>query len=306
MPQTSALTSPSIPASPASARVRLTVRLLGLLVLAALTLLALGCTADETPGDGQATATGADGGQADGDAGDPSQGALAAAEFVLAAIDGRSASSYFASDALGDDQQGATFDVGVLTDRLVDLETLGADVQEIRASTSAYPDAAPELGPACDRSTGLYCQVDLYNSSDSLLASVVVFWFGDGVTDYSIIRRTSSGAAVGIGEAGCSSGLGLLHGGHTDRFDIAICADETGALEYSGAERGTENSIRLDACQDASDRWVADNLGFRYVVDGTGSSVRSQLDVFNPSGTSIENGPFTAVRIADAATPTSC
>lgn len=232
--------------------------------------------------------------------------ALAALDFVSIALEGGDASSLFATTPLADDELGAPFDPGLLGARLRELAAFSGTVSALRPSPAAYPGSDGALAPACGRSTGLFCQVDLVGAGDALLASVVVYWFGDGVTDFSIITRSSAGVANGIGEARCSPGFSLLHGGHTpDRFDIAVCVNDSGELEYNGAERGTGLGIRLDACQEGPAQWVADNEGFRYVVD-TVSEVRSTIEVFNPSGTIVEDGPFTTVRLNQPVTPSFC
>ena len=232
--------------------------------------------------------------------------AAASSDFVSAAVEGQRADSFFATDARAEIDPRAIPNVETLTERLTDLEAFRGTVTEVRLSTDAYPGSGDDLAPACDESAGVFCQVDLVSGSGSIIASVVVFWFGDGVTDYSIITRSSEGVANGVGEARCDTGYQLLRGGHTDRFDVAICVSDSGLLHYEGAERGEDRGIRLDACQDGPDRWLADNSGFEYSIDGTGSESASTLEVKDPSGAVIEDGGFTTVHLDSPVTPVFC
>jgi hypothetical protein len=261
-----------------------------------------GCSASDgsqAPGDGEQTGV-------EGPAPTVAAGALAAAEFVSAAIEGGDASARLATAATGDGGQDA-FDAALLSARLDELRAFEGSVAAVRPSTSAYPDAGSGLAPACGQSSGLYCQVDLVGDGDQLLASVVVYWFGDGVTDFSILIRDSAGEATGIGEARCSAGLRLLHGGHTpDRFDIAVCVDDAGRIEYNGWERGTDSGIRLAGCQDGPERWTATNEGYVYLVDGSSSPVTSHIRVYDPDGELALEGPFTAVELPAPTAPASC
>jgi hypothetical protein len=260
-----------------------------LLALAAGGLLA-GCSGS---GDGE---TGVDDGPAAADA--PAVGAVAAAEFVSAAIEGADPEAYLVDDAAGS---------GQLEGRLSDLAAFDGTVARVEPSTTAYPDASEELGPACDDAGGTYCQVDLFDGDEELVASVAVYWFGDGVSDFAIVGRAPDGRATGIGEAHCGPGTALLHGGHSpDRFDVAVCVGEDGRIEYNGWERGTTSGIRLDGCQEAPDRWLATNEGYRYLVDGSGSPVMSALRVYDPSGENLLDETFAAVRLPAAGSPVSC
>ena len=233
--------------------------------------------------------------------------AVAATEFANAAMADLNAESHLASAAFDDPDRGAPFDPGVLAARFIELQAFAGFVTSVQPSTTAYPDSDPELAPSCGRSVDLYCQVDLIDSTGGARASVVVYWFDDGVTDFSIITRSSSGAANGIGGAVCGPGFELLHGGHTpDRFDIAVCIDGTGAVQYNGMIRNTELGIQLEACQEGAEQWVALNEGFRYLVDGSISATRSSVDVFDPDGILIQSGPFTSVTFSPSTTPTRC
>ncbi len=232
--------------------------------------------------------------------------AFAAVEFVAAAIEDRNALSYFATLALEDEAQGAPFDLQVLEDRLADLRAFSGSVTAVRPSADGFPDAPDTLGPACDRTSGLQCQVDLLGPGDRLVASVIVYWFGDGVTDFSILTKSGAGTYNGVGEARCSGGFELLHGGHSARYDVAVCVNASGRLEYNGADRGRGVGIRLDACQRGASRWEALNGGFLYVVEEQASGVRSRVDVFDPSGVAIEQGVFTTVNRFHGGTPSFC
>ncbi len=232
--------------------------------------------------------------------------AAASSDFVSAAIEGQRAASYFAVAAGTDVDARTTPDSAVLDSRLTDLEAFRGSVDEVRIATDAYPGGAADLAPSCGQSAGVYCQVDLVSAGGSVIASVVVYWFGDGVTDFSIMPRSGEGLANGIGEARCDAGFSLLHGGHTDRFDVVICIDDSGAFHYTGAERGKDLGIRLDACQDGPDRWSADNNGFQYVIERSDSDVGSDLEVSNPAGDLIANGEFTTVHLERQATPVFC
>ena len=234
-------------------------------------------------------------------------GAVAAAEFVSAAIEGIDAEAYLADAPIDTAGQGAPFDPELLPSRLDDLAAFSGTIDAVRPSTTAYPDAGDDLAPACDQSSGVYCQVDLIGAGDELVASIVVWWFGDGVTDFSIVTRSGNGEATGIGEAQCSAGTSLLHGGHSpDRFDVAVCVDDGGRLEYNGWERGTDIGIRLDACEDGPEVWMATNEGYTYVVDGSASPVQSRIRVYDTTGAQILDGLFAAVRLPVPATPAGC
>lgn len=284
-------------------------------LLIVLVLTAAACTSDDSTGfaTGGATSTPATLRPSSGES-DPGPAtgtvviaALAASEFVNAAISDNDAVSLLAGRAYDDPSRGAPFDPELLAARLVELEAFDGTVRGVRPSSSAYPDGGDDLAPSCTRSAGLVCQVDLVGSGEELLASVIVYWFDDGVTDFSIVTRSRDGLATGIGEARCSDGSELIHGGHTpDRFDIAICMDPSGAVEYNGKIRHSDLGIQLSACRIESDHWEASNEGFRYLVDGSASTTRSSLDVFDPDGELIQSGRFTSVRFEHPATPTIC
>ena len=270
--------------------------------MAALALLLAACTGSDSvngkddpgPDDGEATLQ------------EVPRLAAASSDFVSAAIAGQRAGSYFAVAPGADVDTRTTPDTAVLDTRLIDLEAFRGSVDEVRIATDAYPEGGAGLAPSCGESAGVYCQVDLVSSGGSIIASVVVYWFGDGVTDFSIITRSGVGKANGIGQARCDAGFALLHGGHTDRFDVVICIDDSGALHYTGAERGKDLGIRLDACQDGPDRWSAENSGFQYVIDRSDSHVGSDLEVSNPAGDLIADGEFTTVQLERQATPVFC
>lgn len=261
---------------------------------------------------------GSDDGEAAGDGSDRTDGlestdqpsaelppaAFASVEFVNAVIADQGGASYIATTSEGD--AAAAFDPELVSRRLDDLRAFAGIVENVVPSTIAYPGADNGLGPACGRSAGVFCQVDLAAPDGEAVASVVVYWFGDGVTDFSIVARSRAGGATGIGIARCSPGFSLVHGGHTDRFDVAICGNESGELEYSGAERGTDLDIRLEACQDGPDRWVAVNEGFRYEIDGSSTEVQSSLEVRDPRGDLASAGAFLPVELAPAGTPRFC
>jgi hypothetical protein len=253
-------------------------------------------TVDTTDG------TGPDG----GDSGATEPGAEASSRFVAAAINADQAASYLASAPFDDPARGAPFDPALLTRRLAELDRFRGSVDSVRPSTDAHPDAEAGVGPACARAYDLYCEVDLVDGSGSTVASVIVYWFGDGVTDFSIVNRSPAGDPVGIGEARCSPGYRLVHGGHTpDRFDIAVCVDAGGGVEYNGRVRSEDQGIRLDACTDGP-VWVALNNQHQYLVDGGGPTSRSRIRVIDPDGEQIVNAPFTTVAFEPQAAPLAC
>lgn len=230
---------------------------------------------------------------------------LAAIEFVSSAANGSGAVALLATNPLPDDQQGAPYDADRLEERLADLQALGGSFETIELGV--LDDGGSDLGPSCSRSSGIYCQVDLRRSNGQAVASVIVYWFGDGVTGFSIVNRSEDGTARGIGDARCSAGHQLLHGGHAvDRFDIAVCVDDSGRLEYNGKERGSVAGLTLTACPDNEKRWVARNGGHQYIVDGSGSDVRSYIEVIDPAGARILRSPFTSVDLVPPAKPASC
>ena len=258
-----------------------------LLPLVAAMVVASGCSSDDPEA---ATTTTAPAGES------PSGAAIAAVEFVSAAIAGAAAESHFASQGFDESTRGAPFDPTTLSGRLPELEALAGSVD------SVSPSADP-----CDRAVLVRCPVDVLAPGGQLLVTVVVSWFDDGVTDFSIVKRSSDGSPSGVGQASCGPGFTLLHGGHTpDRFDIAVCMDPDGAVEYNGRIRNTELGIRLVACQLAERQWQATNEGFRYLVDGTPSDNRSTIQVFDPDGDRVELDPFTTVRFDPPATAVAC
>lgn len=232
--------------------------------------------------------------------------AFGSVEFVTAALEGSAAASFFATDPLDDADQGAPFDRAILEGRLSDLAALAVDGSSVRPSAEASFPTGDGLGPACARSSGLLCEVDVIGPADSVVASVIVYWFGDGVTDFSILPRGDGGAYEGVGEASCSPGFELVHGGSSDRFDIAVCVDASGEVEYNGADRDREVGIRLEGCRADEIRWEARNVGFLYVVEEAGRPIGSRIEVLNPSGETVEDGLFTTVRREPPATPEAC
>lgn len=231
--------------------------------------------------------------------------ALASVAFVTAAMAGENPSSFLASAPHDDPRQGAPYNPTQLTTRLGELAALVAVATTARPSADAYPAGGTGLAPACDGSVGLRCMVDLLDANGQPVASVVVHWLADGVTDFVVMSRDGTGAVHGIGRASCSPGSSLVFGGQApDRFDIAVCIDGRGQAEYNGVDRGPGlGTIRLPACLAGPNRWEATNNGFRYVVDGNtavdgdGVAWRSTLQVLNPAGKVAIDTPFTAVHL---------
>ncbi len=233
--------------------------------------------------------------------------AATSVEFVIAAIEGRDAASHFATTAFDDPAKGNPFDPSVLAGRLIELDELDATPTMVTPSSNAFPDAGTDLAPSCQEGAGLICQIDIGSSSGQIQASVIVHWFDDGITDFSIVTRSETGAPDGIGEAQCDPGYELVHGGHTpDRFDVAVCVDQSGSVQYRGQVRHEDSGIRLDGCRQGDDQWIALNEGYRYLVDGTVSATRSTIQVFNEAGVLTTDQPFTSVRFDPVVTPASC
>lgn len=102
---------------------------------------------------------------------------------------------------------------------------------------------------------------------------------------------------VGYRLARCSGGLQLVVGGRTadGAWDVAVCADSRGELEYNGISTETEASIRLPACLTASGRYRAENAGTRYIVNEDGSAGASWLRVRLPNGDLAIDEPFGSI-----------
>ena len=289
---------------------RLSVRPWPLVLALALALTVAGCAGRSAPTDeGSGEVVGDPGGP------DASLASVASLDFVTVALgDAGAARDVLAREPAVDATDGIAYDRELLAVRLGELEALGGTAVEVGVGDDLFDlggddgegSSDDERAPRCRTDPTLACQVDLFDRRDRRIGSVVVHWSGDGVVDVSILPRQADGDVIGVGEARCSVGSTLLHGGHTpDRFDIAICIDQRGSLEYVGRERGTTIGIRLSACQDRAGRWEADNGGFLYVV-AEESAARSTIEVFNPAGMAIEEGPFTPVELPPPATPRFC
>ena len=98
----------------------------------------------------------------------------------------------------------------------------------------------------------------------------------------------------------------MLHGGHTpDRFDIAVCIDGSGQIEYNGAVRGENQGIKLAGCAGGS-TWVAFNNQHEYRVEAVSAS-RSYITVFAPDGEVLVDEPLTSVTFpSPGAAPQPC
>lgn len=233
--------------------------------------------------------------------------AHASVEFVTSALSAGPAQDLILERPVDDPAVGAPFEPDLLSGRLVEIRALSGVVETVRPSETAHTAVPIGLGPACAQASVLSCEVDLFDSAERVLASIVVYWLDDGVIDFSIVRRDVGERPVGIGEALCSQGYELLHGGHTpDRFDIAVCIGDGGAVEYNGAERGKDLGIRLAACARDRGEWTAVNEGFRYVVNGSASAPRSEIEVFDPDGDLLEAGFFTTVSVEHDAAALPC
>ncbi|MDH4364005.1 MAG: hypothetical protein OEY70_07995 [Acidimicrobiia bacterium] len=233
---------------------------------------------------------------------------VATIEFVSTAVAGEDASGYLAPDPIDDPALGAPYTPAYLTPRLADLSGLVEGRPDVRPSTSAHP--ASPIGPACDNisgGAGSVCDVEVFDGSGRMRATVVVHWAGTGVTDFVIVDPSGTGAPGGVGLAVCSPGFTLLVGGHAvDRFDVAICTDARGAVEYQGASRENGDGITITACTAGRDLYEATNNGFGYRVKGVAGPQRGQLTVLNPSGATVLDTTFTPYRTTPAAPPDQC
>ncbi len=228
---------------------------------------------------------------------------VASIEFVSTAVAGDDASAYLAPAPVDDPALGAPYTPAALTARLADLSGLVEEGRpDVRASTTAHPGS--NGGPACDDGAdgaAPVCDIELFDGAGHLRATVVVHWAGGGVTDFVIVDPSDTGAPGGVGRAVCSPGFTLLAGGHAvDRFDVAICADATGAVEYQGASRESGDGITITACAAGSDVYRASNNGFGYTVKAALGPRRGQLSVLNPSGKTVVDTTFTPYRTTPA------
>ncbi len=233
----------------------------------------------------------------------PSSNAEAASiEFVSTAVAGDDASGYLAPAPVDDPALGAPTTLAYLEARLADLSGLVDEGRpDVRASTTAHPGPG---GPACDDGVdgaAPVCDIEVFDGAGHLRATVVVHWAGGGVTDFVIVAPSDTGAPGGAGRALCSPGFTLLVGGHAvDRFDVAICADLTGAVEYRGVSRASGDGITISACSSGSDTYRATNNGFGYTVKAALGPRRGQLSVLNPSGETVVDTTFTPYRTTPA------
>lgn len=234
---------------------------------------------------------------------------VASIEFVATALAGNDASGSLAPTPVDDPALGARYTPTALTARLADLSGLVEEGRpDVRASTTAHPGAAG--GPACDDGADgatPVCDIEVFDGAGHLRATVVVHWAGGGVTDFVIVDPSDTGAPGGVGRAVCSPGFTLLVGGHTvDTFDVAICANASGAVEYQGASRESGDGITIAACAAGSDVYRASNNGFGYTVTAALGPRRGQLAVLNPSGKSVVDTTFTPYRTTPARQLTPC
>lgn len=261
--------------------------------------------------DGSGNGTGTrPGGQLGGAGAAPSSNAeVASIEFVSTAVSGGDASGYLAPSPVDDPALGAPYTPAGLKARLADLSgLLEAGRPDVRPSTTAHPASA--IGPACDGGAdgaATVCDIELFDGAGHLRATVVVHWADGGVVDFVIVDPSDTGAPGGVGRAVCSPGFTLLVGGHAvDRFDVAICADAEGSVEYQGANRENGQGITITACAAGSDVYRASNNGFGYTVNGAAGPQRGRLSVLNPSGANVLDTTFTPYRTTPAGALTPC
>jgi len=223
---------------------------------------------------------------------------VASIEFVSTAVAGGDASGYLAPDAIDDPALGAPYTPAYLTPRLADLSGLVDGRPDVRPSTSAHPGSA--IGPACAEGAGRaasVCDIEVFDGSGRLRATVAVHWADSGVTDFVIVEPSGTGAPGGVGRAVCSPGFTLLVGGHTiAKFDVAICAGAGGAVEYNGVSRETGDGITIAACAAGPDTYEATNNDFGYTVSGAVGPQRGRLTVLDPSGATVVDTTFTPYR----------
>ena len=229
----------------------------------------------------------------------------ASVEFVAAAVAGGDAAGYLAPDPVDDPTVGAPYTPGGLTARLPTLAGLVSGQPDVRPSTTAHP--ASPTGPACDGDQGEVCDIEVFDGSGRLRATVVVHWSAGGVTDFVIVDPSDTGTPGGVGRAVCSPGFTLILGGHgIDRFDVAVCANASGAVEYQGASREKDQGITIAACALGGDGYRATNNGFEYTVSGADGPRRGRLTVLDPSGETVIDTLFTAYRATPAGPLTQC
>lgn len=227
---------------------------------------------------------------------------VASIEFVSTAVAGEDAAGYLAPDAVDDPALGAPYTPAYLTPRLADLSGLVDGPPDVRPSSTAHPGSP--IGPACaEGASGAtsVCDVEVFDGSGRLRATVAVHWADSGVTDFVIVGPSGTGAPGGVGRAVCSPSSTLLVGGHTiAKFDVAICADADGAVEYQGVSRETGVGITIAACVAGSDVYEATNNDFGYTVSGAVGPQRGRLTVLDPSGKTVVDTTFTPYRTTPA------
>lgn len=229
----------------------------------------------------------------------------ASVEFVTAAVGGGDAAGYLAPDPVDDPAVGAPYTPQGLTARLADLAGLASGQAGVRPSTTAHPTSV--TGPACDGARGEVCDIEVFDGSGRLRATVIVHWSGGGVTDFVIVDPSDTGTPGGVGRAVCSPGFNLIVGGHgVDRFDVAVCADPSGTVEYQGASRENGKGITIAACAAGADAYRATNNGFGYTVSGADGPQRGRLTVLDPAGKTVVDTVFTPFRATPAVPLTPC
>lgn len=275
-------------------------------------------TGSTTTADGSAQDPGDEAADDEGDAatasgppaGDPPLASVASLQFLIAvaAGDEAGAESYLVPGAFDDPALGAPFDPAVLGARLPEVADLVASGELRPAPVGlAGADTSDPDAVGCLSEGGVVCAIDVIVAG-APRATVLVHWHRGGVSDVTVVARNADGDMAGIGRSLCSDGFRLVHGGQDPpRFDIAVCANDSGAAEYVGSDRSRSVGIRLDACAADATSWRADNGGTRYEVTASAEDpARSSIIVTTPDGTVNESGVFAGIEPAAAPTAAAC
>jgi len=97
----------------------------------------------------------------------------------------------------------------------------------------------------------------------------------DATTEPTDQASTTGGARDG----GASCPV-IVYSGTTQKFDVRICANDANEIQYQGADRTSDNSLKRPACYQGNGVFLARNRGFSYLVDAG----EGQLLVTDPGG----------------------
>lgn len=110
-------------------------------------------------------------------------------------------------------------------------------------------------------------------------------------------RNALPSLPTSVGLARCEDRGVVTFGGSTESgFDVVICVDDIGRLQYHGVEVATGLEIRLSACQVAAGLFAALNDDTLYLVDGrTSEAFSSDVSIHDGTGSRYFNDLFVGV-----------